>query len=292
MVVPESDWTNAPPNGVENFQIRRSVNLRQVNVDIRRYRWISRQRGPILPQRHYLDFSLDLRLRRSCIHSDHWAKPRFTGDMLYLPPDQVYFGETACQDRNLLCIGVGKDFFEQIFEDQGGSPEMIPCVDVQSPTMRRLLTGLAGELSAPGFATDAFVQSILVLVTIELSRCLYRGPSIASDPAGLIGRRFHRASEFIADNIEKELNIGDIAGECGISPRHLTRIFKSETGMTLGGYVAQCRIAVAKDMLRSSPCQIKVVAFRCGFQNPSAFSAAFHAATGVTPRAFRKCIQG
>lgn len=287
MFAPESDWTVDPPAGMDRFRIDRRISTHGVDLHIRHFRWLTPVQGPMSPRCHYLDFSLGSRARRSRIRSDHWSGAQHTGDMMYLAPNHTYIGEAVRDQRHVLCIGFSQSFLDQVFQDEGRAPEMRPCVDIQNPSLRRMLTSLAGEVAAPGFASDAYVQSIMIALAVELARNFDAARPRIRTPSGLSAQQMRIATDYIADRLDKDLSIAGIARECGVSPRHLTRIFKTETGMTLGEYVATSRIAMAKDLLRSSAKQIKEIGWRCGFQSPSAFSAAFRSATGVTPGGFR-----
>lgn len=72
-----------------------------------------------------------------------------------------------------------------------------------------------------------------------------------------------------------------------MSVRHVARVFRDGTGVSLGEFVARSRIALAKELLRNDGARIKEISWRCGFSSTSAFSAAFRAATGQTPKDFR-----
>jgi transcriptional regulator GlxA family with amidase domain len=57
--------------------------------------------------------------------------------------------------------------------------------------------------------------------------------------------------------------------------------------MSLGSYIAQCRLDAARRMLGSGM-SVKQVAFATGFSAPTNFAAAFRHATGLTPRLYRQ----
>lgn len=196
-------------------------------------------------------------------------------------------GEPALEDRHILCAAFTDSFLEEVFQNEGGRPQFRPCADIRNGTLRRLLTALAAEAMAPGFASDMFVRSTMISAIIELARHLNVDRHSNRPPSAPSVRQIRIVTDYIGDNLHRNLNIVDIARECGISTRHLARLFKSETGMTLGEYVASHRITMAKDLLASGMEQIKEIGGKCGFQSASAFSAAFRSATGMTPGEFR-----
>ena len=94
MFRPESDWAGQGREGVEHFAIDRCFGIDGARVDIRRFDWVRPTAGYFSPAAHYLDLSLAGPSRRSLLKVDAWRDARYSGDMLYLPPDFAYWGET------------------------------------------------------------------------------------------------------------------------------------------------------------------------------------------------------
>jgi AraC family transcriptional regulator len=286
MIRPESDWIGQQVRGVEGFAIERAFSVRGVDVDIRRFDWVSPSEGLLSPAKHYIDFSLGGPLRRSLLDADPWKGPRAAGDILYLPPNFSYWGKPALEHRRLLCLAIGQDFLEDLFQTENPFGDLLPSADIQRPELRQLLAAIANELAAPGFASETLLESLLVATAVDLARHL-RGVEMTARDSGS-DRQIRRATDYIMDNLAESLTIAEIAGECGMSTRHLARVFKERTGVALGEFIAQRRIALAKQLLAEGGWRIKEISWRCGFRSTSAFSAAFRAAVGVTPRDYRE----
>jgi AraC-like DNA-binding protein len=76
--------------------------------------------------------------------------------------------------------------------------------------------------------------------------------------------------------------VDTIARRAGASRRTLERIFRKETGMSLGEWRQQARLLHAMRLLaRGEP--VTSTAFEIGYESPSAFIAAFSRALGTTP---------
>jgi AraC family transcriptional regulator of adaptative response / methylphosphotriester-DNA alkyltransferase methyltransferase len=75
--------------------------------------------------------------------------------------------------------------------------------------------------------------------------------------------------------------------ELGVSASQLSRIFRSEYGMTPVEYLAQVRVGYAKEMLASEGNAIIDIAYEVGFESLSAFYRFFKKHTGTTPRDYR-----
>lgn len=285
MFRPESDWTGQNRYGVNDFYIEAAATMSDACVDIRHFNWISPCSGVFSPEKHYLDYSLDTQPRRSIVsmgRPDHRAA---SGDILYMPPHRQYIGEPALQERHLVCVALGDKFLDELFEGQRPLQGLEPCADVQNMAMRSIFQRLAVELRAPGFASKALIESMLIGLAIELLRHIR--PQGAGATPSRPARQVRHIIDYVMENLSAPLGVADIARGCNMSVRHVARVFKEGTGVSLGEFVGRSRIALAKELLRGDDVQIKEISWRCGFSSTSAFSAAFRAATGRTPKEFR-----
>lgn len=97
-----------------------------------------------------------------------------------------------------------------------------------------------------------------------------------------------RTVSYINRNLLSDLSLDALATAMHISKFHLCRIFKSETALTLGGYIQTARLNHAKKRLLFSNDSVAQIAVQIGFNDSAAFSKAFSARTGCSPIAYRK----
>ncbi len=97
-----------------------------------------------------------------------------------------------------------------------------------------------------------------------------------------------RTIAYINENLLSNLSLDALSAAMHISKFHLSRIFKSETGMTPGGYIQTARLNHAKKRLLFSDDPIALIAAQIGFNDTAAFSKAFSAKAGCSPAAYRK----
>jgi transcriptional regulator GlxA family with amidase domain len=88
--------------------------------------------------------------------------------------------------------------------------------------------------------------------------------TIAADPAG-------------------DLSVAALARGAGLSERHLARVFRAETGTTVGEHVEAVRVEAARRLLEGGEEGLGAVARRCGFGTVETFHRAFKRRTGITP---------
>ncbi|KOV72852.1 AraC family transcriptional regulator [Streptomyces sp. AS58] len=82
-------------------------------------------------------------------------------------------------------------------------------------------------------------------------------------------------------------SLAAMAARAGVSERHLTRLFRAETGMTAAQYVERIRLEAAQVLLESGSDPLDNVARRSGFGSVETLRRSFHRVLGVTPGAYR-----
>jgi transcriptional regulator GlxA family with amidase domain len=110
--------------------------------------------------------------------------------------------------------------------------------------------------------------------------------------ADLVGRSaLQEAQRWIAANPGEDLSIANLARRTGLSPRHLTRVFRQEVGVTPATWVKEARVAAARRLLESGEAVPKQVAAECGFANADTLRRVFVRLVGVTPAEYRRRFQ-
>lgn len=85
-----------------------------------------------------------------------------------------------------------------------------------------------------------------------------------------------------------DLDVETLARHVGLSPRHFTRLFRSEIGEPPGRYVERVRVEAARSILEREPVGLDQVASRCGFGTAETLRRAFHRRLGISPAAYRR----
>ena len=78
------------------------------------------------------------------------------------------------------------------------------------------------------------------------------------------------------------------AREVGVSPNHLNRLLRQQTGLTFRQLLIQRRIELAKTLLRTGDAQCTEIAMTCGFGDSNYFARLFKRRTGFSPTEFRR----
>ncbi|WP_421363487.1 GlxA family transcriptional regulator [Agrobacterium rosae] len=75
----------------------------------------------------------------------------------------------------------------------------------------------------------------------------------------------HKAQDAIVANPVAEWSLGQLAKTAGLSERHLSRLFREHTGVSVVDYINLMRVNLARDILAHSRLDMEAVAERSGF---------------------------
>ena len=93
----------------------------------------------------------------------------------------------------------------------------------------------------------------------------------------------------VIDMIESDpsCSIRDLAEKVSLSPTHLQRLFKQQTGTQLGSLVVERRLHKAAELLTTSNFSIKEIAHSVGYRHHSSFVRAFQRRFAQAPKHYR-----
>lgn len=169
-------------------------------------------------------------------------------------------------------------------------------VALRNQRLEIMMQEIYAELEQPGFAHRLLIESVAIMMLVELARHvrqLEKKRSKQGDSLPLAPWQLQRIEERIRKSQEMGYpNLRELADLCRVSQGHLARSFKTVTGWQIHKYIAEERMEAAKKMLAQTEFSCEEVALRLGFKNPGYFSTAFRRRTGRTPTEFRRQTQG
>jgi AraC-like DNA-binding protein len=161
----------------------------------------------------------------------------------------------------------GTPFFpEPVVRDPHGAALMVAA--------HRALDGGGDMLAADELLSRAYAY------------CIVRHARIAPAPAGREPGPVARVKAMLAERHAEDLPLASLAATAGLSPCHLIRAFRRETGMTPHAWLVDRRIAAAKLRLHHGEAPADV-ASATGFCDQAHLTRTFKARVGVTPGAYR-----
>jgi AraC-like DNA-binding protein len=134
----------------------------------------------------------------------------------------------------------------------------------------------------PPGATGRKVQSPVVKSAIPESPQTRQGEM----PPLVHERRLRRAMEMI--ELQLPHSVRELARELHLSPTHLQRLFKQETGVQIGRLLTERRLHKAAELLSTTEMEIKEIAYCVGYGHHSSFVRAFQRRFRQSPKQYRQ----
>ena len=110
---------------------------------------------------------------------------------------------------------------------------------------------------------------------------------IARDPEGL-----GALLDWARANLDTGITVDDLARRGAMSPRTLTRRFRSAVGMPPGKWLQRERLHLAQRLLERTDDPVQVIARRAGYDSAVTMRAQFSARLQTSPREYRQTFRG
>jgi AraC family transcriptional regulator len=151
-----------------------------------------------------------------------------------------------------------------------------------------LLLEMAADLDDSSPAGAIYGESLANALAVYLvKRYAVRRVTPEVFKGGLPRYRLKRVLDYIADSLEENISLSQLAAIAGMSPHYFSELFKQSTGRAPHNYVLLQRIERAKQQLRDPKRSIIDAGLDSGFQNPSHFARMFRKLEGTAPSKFR-----
>ena len=97
----------------------------------------------------------------------------------------------------------------------------------------------------------------------------------------------HSIANYIKENYSTNISLEKLSHEFSMSKSHISRKFKSYTGIGINEYITYVRISEAQRMLRESRLSVTKISQQCGFNDSNYFSSVFKKFKGITPKSYQ-----
>jgi AraC family transcriptional regulator len=157
------------------------------------------------------------------------------------------------------------------------------CEEYGGGEMLWLAMQLFRETRVPQEKPSLCMESLLA----ELIASVAQLPrETAKDTPQWLGRVLEKLENEYCERVALE----DLAGEAGVHPVHLSRVFRKRVGGGIGEYVHRLRIRAACEQMLAHQRSLAEISLATGFADQSHFTRAFRRITGMSPAAFRKLV--
>jgi AraC family transcriptional regulator len=186
--------------------------------------------------------------------------------------------------------------FDEIADDTGAQHiEDLTCepgAGVDDPILRNLGLALLGAFERPEEVSPILIDHIALGFCAHIAHT-YGGmrAKTALARGGLAPWQERRAKEILSANLAVNVGLKALARECGLSVSHFSRAFRNSTGAAPHRWLLEYRVDAAKPLLRDRELPLSDVALACGFADQSHFTRTFTRVVGVSPGAWRRCLE-
>jgi AraC-like DNA-binding protein len=148
---------------------------------------------------------------------------------------------------------------------------------------------LADRLHAELQKQDSYSQSMAgsVLTQLMVNHIRDLGLQTESESSSA-EQKIARSIEWIENNLNREINVDDMARRAQMSRSLFSRNFRAYTGMSLIAFTMAARADRAARLLSRTDDNIANIALACGFRNIGHFHKTFKTRFRMTPRQYRQ----
>jgi AraC-like DNA-binding protein len=252
------------------------ITLADVGCDCRRSPWGADEYGS--------SFALVF-VRRGCFFR------RANGVDSLVDPSAVYF-ERPGDEYQVAHPGDGGDASTLLTLSEGVLASLrgdatLPARPVFVPPEVDLAQRRLVALREPVDASE-FVESSLVIAASVLREAV--GRVVGGRRQTQARRRRLVAEGRLALHGQPDLGLVELAGRLGVSPYHLSRTFRLETGLTFSRFRNRLRVRFALERLAQGEESLTRLAADLGFADHAHLSRTVRTETGATPSALRRLL--
>ena len=208
----------------------------------------------------------------------------------------AYFRLGAASEHT--CMLLADRFIRRVAQETGVDPdalEVAPLFNTPDPHIERIGLSLLSEMKTRGLGGELFAESLANVLALHVLRS-HSSLGRASrrrvgGEGGASKRALSRATDYINDNLSQKLTLAQIAGAAYMSPRHFSRSFKKDTGLSPHQYVIHRRVERAKALLANTDLTLAEIARAVGFAHHSHLTSHVRRLLGVSPGALRREIR-
>ena len=200
------------------------------------------------------------------------------GDIVVIPPGAIHKVIYESNTHSRLLFNCSADYIPASVFKYVDTLAYFPHSPETATRVETLYKHLRQTIEQP----DEFSQDSIRCYVMQLFLTMARNCVTEQLPTG--GSFVESALAYIRNNYTSRLTLAETAKHCAVSPEHLSRVFKKETGFGFNEYLNILRLKKAEAILKSgSKISISQVSLLCGFNDSNYFSTLYKKNYGIPP---------
>jgi AraC family transcriptional regulator len=206
------------------------------------------------------------------------AQTRNPSTVVFHPPQESHAVDFQGGAR-ILSVQLDSERFAYIGER---SSVLNASASSQTETIAWLGNRIYREFRRMDSASALAIEGLIFEILAEAVR------SRASTSEKKSPRWLEQVREFLHANFSDSIALETVAEIADVHPVHLARVFRLQTGATIGEYVRRLRIEFACQRISASNDSLTEIALTAGFNDQSHFARTFKNHLGITPGEYKK----
>lgn len=252
----------------ENFYFHHDVNIKHSQTQS-------------VPPHYHNRFEIYLITDGNCTYFiDNKTYRLQVGDLVLIPAGVIHNTKYAGTVHSRMLINCSENFIPTSVVKL--LPKMTylyrnPAVQAE---VRRIFENIKLEYASPDDMSEEMLCCYTNMLFLLLARNLETCEQIETK-----NKTIEQAVEHLQKHFCSALSLADTARLFSISPQHLSRLFKKETGMGFNKYLNALRLQKAEAILKQQPhTDVTDIAAECGFTDSNYFSKKFKDMYGLPPK--------
>lgn len=206
------------------------------------------------------------------------------GDLVFIPERVIHHTTYYGEHYKRKLIYCGRSLVPYAVSGRLSSFTYLYRNSLAASEIKALLLKIEKEYISPDIYSGEVIEMLLAMLFFVLARNEneFSGVSVGN-------KTVTEAVEYIQNGYMHDVSLSEAAKNLSVSPEHLSRIFKRETGMGFSEYLTLVRLKRAEELLKSGvKMSMTEIAYASGFNDSNYFSEKFKSYYGVSPTKYRK----
>ena len=251
--------------------------------------------GPILGNHMHIYYEFLQLIEGNALYNVEGTEYKISsGDLLITNPNEFHFitfPKNSVYHRQFLQIhssfvsSMNPHILDTLNARKFGTNNRIPSEIFNKYNLGDIFKGVEHYSANPTDDTDFMVSTYAAQLVVKLSEILKK-EFLINDTSSK-NKHIKEIQNYIEQNFTHNLNIDDIAEHMFLNKAYISRLFKSETGLTISVYINMRRVMMAKNLLLVGENAMNIF-YKCGFSDYTTFYRVFKKYTDMSPEQFKK----